>query len=669
MRYRIEVDDEARYEAIRDELVNGFERWRDRHKLRVEPSLVEAFCDFKAWYGDGNLVRWTTHDVDELLGDWFPRKITLDDEDVAITVPTLLGFLQYLAFEDLLEGDPITALRRRVERSTSRFREAMRDRSCFGPAKTIFGLMSADGVDVTDQQAVQAWIDAFNARPEQERRALLPPPFGLEVDDLPTDEEIELPAVRLSPAGELAAQAADATALRRLRAFATFAGAGRRLTMAGNIPPSDGMSLVAALGVAIPDWVELERVRSTADLPGVDFTFGWSRAANFVRVARGRVAATKAGRLINRDPLSAWLRALEGLIKMRPTRRRHPERSFYGCPFYADMLDASLYDLLGLLYARGEPVAFDEIVEGMWSDVHYGFVIPDEKVEFARDAFRRDVERIFDDLADLGAVVRTGIDVLVTRWSRGEDGPQRSEERLSGHEAEAWADRSSGYEEDGVFVDRIGGVISLTPLGTWGANHILRARGFRAPVVGEHAEADARTMLSAALELDPEAFEQEVRCWVDAHSDHACEELAEVAADSDPTLRVAVFSALGVAADRAEPVVRRLAEIPSMRSFAMAWLVDQGLENVSAMNDSDASALLAATLASLAQVGGSDAAAEAFTALGPEAEQLRVIDELWRAPASDAGPALEAIAAHHSSRSVAKRARKALFKLRSSTRA
>lgn len=115
--------------------------------------------------------------------------------------------------------------------------------------------------------------------------------------------------------------------------------------------------------------------------------------------------------------------------------------------------------------------------------------------------------------------------------------------------------------------------------------------------------------------------------------------------------------------------MRRLAEIPATRSFAMAWLVDQGLENVSAMNESDAPALLAATLASLAQVGEPEAAAEAFAALGPEAEQLRALDELWRAPASDARPALEAIAAHHSSRAIVKHARKALFKLRSSTRA
>lgn len=33
--------------------------------------------------------------------------------------------------------------------------------------------MIADGVDMLDQEAVQAWIDGFNARPFEERDALL----------------------------------------------------------------------------------------------------------------------------------------------------------------------------------------------------------------------------------------------------------------------------------------------------------------------------------------------------------------------------------------------------------------------------------------------------------------------------------------------------------------
>jgi hypothetical protein len=40
-------------------------------------------------------------------------------------------------------------------------------------AQAIVQAMIADGVDMLDQEAVQAWIDGFNARPFEERDALL----------------------------------------------------------------------------------------------------------------------------------------------------------------------------------------------------------------------------------------------------------------------------------------------------------------------------------------------------------------------------------------------------------------------------------------------------------------------------------------------------------------
>jgi hypothetical protein len=45
----------------------------------------------------------------------------------------------------------------------------MSDADRFGPAKSLFGQMQSEGVDLTDQDAIQDWIDAFNARPFEER--------------------------------------------------------------------------------------------------------------------------------------------------------------------------------------------------------------------------------------------------------------------------------------------------------------------------------------------------------------------------------------------------------------------------------------------------------------------------------------------------------------------
>lgn len=49
----------------------------------------------------------------------------------------------------------------------------MTDGSSFGPAKAITIAMLADGVDLLDEDAVQSWIEAFNARPFEERDEFL----------------------------------------------------------------------------------------------------------------------------------------------------------------------------------------------------------------------------------------------------------------------------------------------------------------------------------------------------------------------------------------------------------------------------------------------------------------------------------------------------------------
>lgn len=49
----------------------------------------------------------------------------------------------------------------------------MTDQSSFGPAKAITNAMRADGVDLPDGRAVQAWIESFNTRSFEERDEFL----------------------------------------------------------------------------------------------------------------------------------------------------------------------------------------------------------------------------------------------------------------------------------------------------------------------------------------------------------------------------------------------------------------------------------------------------------------------------------------------------------------
>jgi hypothetical protein len=52
----------------------------------------------------------------------------------------------------------------------------MADRSRRGPAASIAAAMVADGIDLTDADAIGAWIEEFNASPIERRDAILGSP-------------------------------------------------------------------------------------------------------------------------------------------------------------------------------------------------------------------------------------------------------------------------------------------------------------------------------------------------------------------------------------------------------------------------------------------------------------------------------------------------------------
>jgi len=60
-----------------------------------------------------------------------------------------------------------------VTRFAPEFRRLATDHRSFGRAKAITSAMLADGVDLSDQQAIDEWIETFNARPFEERDEFL----------------------------------------------------------------------------------------------------------------------------------------------------------------------------------------------------------------------------------------------------------------------------------------------------------------------------------------------------------------------------------------------------------------------------------------------------------------------------------------------------------------
>lgn len=158
-------------QVARDRLYTAFRRSEPGRALGRDTQLARLCIDYAAdYYSDA--LHWSPIVVELFLTDWLPRKVTLFDDEVERLPVVLRSWLRFVGeqrgFADRLVDEMLAAL----DAFADGFRKAMGDSSSFGPAKSIAQQMQADGVDLEDPRAVQAWIEAFNARPFEEREGL-----------------------------------------------------------------------------------------------------------------------------------------------------------------------------------------------------------------------------------------------------------------------------------------------------------------------------------------------------------------------------------------------------------------------------------------------------------------------------------------------------------------
>lgn len=315
MQTRFGPDDDEAFYAARDELIDSYTS-ATQARTDAHPFVASTMLEYKWGYADGRIFDWTRSDLEDLLLGHFPRKVTIDERDLLTVVPEMKDFLAFLQREGRRTGDPLPELHEELDDLLPDFVAAMQAPANFGPAKKLFTQMEAEGVDVTvstEPGAIERWIEDFNARPFEERDALLggygsaPPP---------------LPPIELPSEQGLEAAARSSEALARLTAFARYVGEGRKLTQKGHLSLSDGKALVELLDTG--DKVEEKigdkvfRTYSTAGLPVLNLTFRWARAAGFVKVRHNRVVITGRGESLGRKPLDGLAFGARGLPEVRP---------------------------------------------------------------------------------------------------------------------------------------------------------------------------------------------------------------------------------------------------------------------------------------------------------------------------------------------------------------
>ena len=109
--------------------------------------VASSMLQWKGGYDDGRLGRWTRADLAEYLLEYFPRKVSVDEETLAAVPECVSAFLEFLAARGSLSGEPLEQLEEACESLRDEFLERARDSAHWGLAKSMVMQMQAEGID------------------------------------------------------------------------------------------------------------------------------------------------------------------------------------------------------------------------------------------------------------------------------------------------------------------------------------------------------------------------------------------------------------------------------------------------------------------------------------------------------------------------------------------
>ncbi len=206
--------------------------------------------------------------------------------------------------------------------------------------------------------------------------------------------------------------------------------------------------------------------------------------------------------------------------------------------------------------------------------------------------------------------------------------------------------------------------VTLSPLGIWGVHRRLRAQGWHVPVTGGRTRGDAAALLATLANCDVEDGEAEIAGWLAGRTPRqAADELIAAASHGSPGLRGAGFAVLDRIGEDAVAAVREALADPVLRAHAAVWLHEHG-ENVELDREGRAWLLVDLGAGLLEEADPKDVVAELLPDVPPDA-QAELVAGLWRVRHPGVTDLLTALSNHHPDPGVARAARKAAFKARS----
>jgi hypothetical protein len=176
--------DETLYDLLVDEaeeVADDFARWLgDKASGLTDDEISLARQDvlfaleFRAHHlGTVAQGAWTDEELDAFLLSFVPRKMMTSEEDRARMPASLAEMFAFLGERGDVIPPAAEKLARRAAALSGTFARRAGDPTRQGPSGALVAAMAAEGVDLSDPDAMQTWIAGFNARPFEERDAIL----------------------------------------------------------------------------------------------------------------------------------------------------------------------------------------------------------------------------------------------------------------------------------------------------------------------------------------------------------------------------------------------------------------------------------------------------------------------------------------------------------------
>lgn len=622
-----------------DRLLREFTKQGDDRFSDAVERLVEVKCSILGGPPDD----WSDRDMAVVLLDLHPVHVILEPDEFPQVIPAAAQLMRFLAERHPGKADKFETAAVGAELMADQFVADMADENLWSVDKRLWSTAQAEGVDLDNQFAMDAWLEEFGQRPRTERDRILgtrgmPSMTGMMAPRLLPPDAI--------PGGDVLTQALDgAVMLDQLVALVRYAGDSHGVEAMGEFSAKDTSELVELLDTGDPQGLPSDPTEDDAptsdELPGLDLIYQVALQADLLSITDLGITLVPGARASLATEVSIELAeaAFTAMLFDAGPAGSGGRDKRYGFSWFADAVDQRMLNLFVHLYETERPADVDEFGRQTWDEIAAAYDwesfaeferFDPDNLDFYRQLVIEDTRYGLGRFAELG-IVRLG-------------------------------DGSAAADTD---VDTASGArVELDILGKF-LLHRLVAEMAGIPLPGSLDQLGPGELLTAVAKLPDDAAAAELDHWLGSHDGSAVDGLIGAMAKVSPPQRHAAYHALLRLGPDSGIGFEHFKEV-GLGTLGLVFDVDVQATTPKGMVLGDEAQTWVELLATVVELWGAEVAATAWAeqAIAPVGI-LDMLEQAWRVKSDATEGALEAIGSSHPDKKVAKAARKALFKFRS----